>query len=143
MAKIFVFIDSDYNSGGYGEMLNNLMTDVIGIPAEDITFHIWEGVEVLKDTIMFNDPDLMFICGEKPLNQMFRIKGIRRSSGRIMDWNDHKVVPLLSPGYLESHSSELMPYAESIQKAYMDAIGEGYNKPTNELFIIKNLFNCG
>ena len=139
MAKILVFIDSDYNSGDYAEMLESLMVDVVGIPKDEISFLHWESVEVLKNTIMFDDPDLMFVCGEKPLNQMFRIKGIRRSSGRIMDWHDHKVVPLLSPGYIESHPSELQNYAESIQKAYMDATGEGYNKPANEFVLIKDL----
>ena len=112
------------------------MTNVIEIPEDELSFEYWSGTEAAVDSIGSHSPDIVFVCGEEALNHTFRIKGIKRMSGQIKEWNGVMTVLLLSPGYITSHPSELAPYAEAIQKAYMIASGEKFNEPENEFEII-------
>jgi len=137
MLNLLIFIDRSKAQEHFKAMLKKLMVDVIGICEDELLFHYWPGIEKATELIQADEPDLTFICGEEALNQMLRVKGIRRMSGKLRDWNAHLLVPLLSPGYIENHPSELAPYAESIQKAYMTASGEGYEEPTNDYVLIK------
>jgi hypothetical protein len=137
MPKVLTFIDTGKSQEIYKNTLRSLMTDVVDIPGDELSFEYWPGMEKAADIIRDSKPDLTFICGEEALNHMFRVKGIRRNSGKIMEWSDFPVVPLFSPGYIISHSSELGPYAESIQKAYMTVSGEDLSKPETEFVLIR------
>jgi DNA polymerase I-like protein with 3'-5' exonuclease and polymerase domains len=136
MPKVLTFVDSGPNQEAYKNILQSLMENVVEIPGGELSFAYWPGMDDAAAKIRRDDPDLTFICGETALNQMMRVKGIKRCSGKLMEWDDRPVVPLLSPGYISSHSKELAPYAESIQKAYMVASGEEFNEPENEFEII-------
>jgi len=136
MPKILTFIDKGSSQELYRDTLKTLMVSVIGIPEDELSFEYWPGNDGAVNKIDSYNPDIVFVCGEEALNHTLRVKGIKRMSGQIKEWNGRMIVPLLSPGYISSHPSELAPYAESIQRAYMVAGGEEIKEPENEFEII-------
>lgn len=136
MPKLLIFNESGPNKEHYRDILTRVLVDVLDVSLHDVEMHFWESVAKTKEIITWAGEDVIIICGETALNQMFRVKGIKRHVGRVLDFYDHKVVPLMSPGYIISHPGALQDYAEAVQAAYMVASGEEYEPPCNEHVII-------
>jgi len=137
--NILVALDKASNTNiqnGYINMLKKIMFDLIEIDPGDITILVWDDLDTFKSLLDTHKPDVTITCGEGLLNTLFKMKGIMTHAGKLLDYEGYKVVPIMSPGYLDSHPSKISMYVDLIVGAYHVGLGLDQMEITNQFDIV-------
>jgi DNA polymerase-1 len=121
-----VFLDDPGNLDileRHRDLLMTIMIELVGIDPNTITMQPFKDESDFVYYLNKDNPNVVIICGEKPLNDVFHVHGITSQSGRIRDYGGFNVMPLPSPGYLINTPTKLETYVDTVMTAYHCAIG--------------------
>lgn len=90
----------------------------------------------IKEEIARVDPDAIVVLGDVPLKSVLGISGITKHRGILheleIEGKTYKVVPTVSPQYLEYNQHMLKHFAEDLYLAYRIAQGEDVKSTSKE-----------
>lgn len=136
--KILVVLDkaSPAIFKGYVNRLKKIMIEMIELDPDEVVIQGWEGVLLFNAWLDDHRPDITIICGEELLKALFKMKGITIHAGKILSYEGYKVMPVMSPGYLDSHPSKVGMYVDFFTAAYREASGLNKQDIKNQFEIV-------
>jgi DNA polymerase I len=133
--KISIFKESSLRSGKSFDLLEKVLYEVVGIERGNVTMF-----DLPLDRVKFAETqtDVVICIGESAMQYCTQLKGITKHAGTVVEAKGYKIVPIVSPGYIEHNPNYLRKFAEDIHTAYQISLGIDKVEISNQWVLVQD-----